>query len=79
MAKKKLTIEYDQIGDILYISKRKPYAAQESEEIADGVVVRMNPKTGEVENVEILFFSTLLKGKGKFELPVDAELRVAAS
>ena len=76
---KKLTLEYDRVGDILYISKRKPYAAQESEEIADGIIARLNPKTGEVENLEILFFSTHLLRSNTFELPVDANLRLVAS
>ena len=74
----KLTFQYDREADILYISKCEPYAEQESEEIGDEVVARLNPKTGEVENVEVLFFSTRLLRKDLFELPVSAELHLTA-
>ena len=74
----KLTFQYDRDADILHISTRTPYPAQESEELDDGVVARLNPATGEVENLEILFFSTRLQRGDAFELPVTADLRVAA-
>ena len=54
----KLTFEYDRDADILYINKRESYAEQESEELGDEVVARLNPTTGEVESVEVMFFST---------------------
>ncbi len=74
----KLSFKYDREADILYISKRPPYAEQQSEELDDGVVARLNPATGEVENLEILFFSTRLQRSDAFELPGTADLRVAA-
>jgi hypothetical protein len=44
-------------------STSAPYAEQESEELGDEVVARLNPGTGAVENLEVLFFSTrLLRG-----------------
>ena len=73
----KLTFKYDREADILYISKRTPYAEQESEEIGDEVVARLNPATGEIENLEVLFFSTRLLRSDLFELPVTANLRLA--
>ena len=75
----KLTFQYDREADILYISKRPPYAEQESEELGDEVVARLNPTTGEVEGIEILFFSTRLLRKDQFELPVTADLRLAVN
>ena len=76
----KLVFQYDQVGDILYINKCAPYAEQESEEIGDEVIARLNPLSGEVENLEILFFSQrLLKADFLLELPVIANLRLAAS
>jgi uncharacterized protein YuzE len=75
----KLTFQYDRDADILYISKRAPYAEQESEELGDEVVARLNPSTGEVESVEVLFFSTRLLRKDLFELPVTAELHLSAA
>ena len=73
-----LTFKYDREGDILYINKRAPYPEQESEELGDEVIARLNPTTGEVENLEILFFSTRLLRSDLFELPITADLRLAA-
>ena len=73
----KLTFKYDRQGDILYINKMPPYAEQESEELGDEVIARLNPKTGEIENLEVLFFSTRLLRSDLFELPVTADLRLA--
>jgi uncharacterized protein YuzE len=74
----KLSFKYDRAADILYINKRDPYPTQESEELPDEVVVRLNPETGEIENVEVLFFSTRLLRGDLFELPVTADLRIVA-
>jgi hypothetical protein len=73
----KLTFKYDREADILHIDKCAPYAEQESEELGDEVIARLNPTTGEVENVEVLFFSTRLLRSDLFELPVTADLRLA--
>ena len=73
----KLTFKYDRQGDILYINKMPPYAEQESEELGDEVIARLNPKTREIENLEVLFFSTRLLRSDLFELPITAELRLA--
>ena len=72
----KLTFKYDRQGDILYINKMPPYPEQESEELGDEVIARLNPKTGEIENVEVLFFSTRLLRSDFIELPVTADLRL---
>lgn len=74
----KLSFQYDREADILYISKRPPYKDQESEELGDEVVARLNPHTGEVEGLEILFFSTRLLRNDLFELPLSADLRLAS-
>ena len=73
----KLSFKYDREADILYIDTRPPYAEQESEEIGDEVIARINPATGEIETLEVLFFSTRLLRNDLFELPVKADLRVA--
>lgn len=75
----KLTFKYDREADILYINKRTPYAEQESEELGDDVIARLNPVTGEIENLEVLFFSTRLLRGELFELPITADLRLAKS
>ncbi len=73
----KLTFKYDREADILHIDKRPPYAEQESEELGDDVIARLSPGTREIENLEILFFSTRLLRGDLFELPVTADLRPA--
>jgi uncharacterized protein YuzE len=71
-----LTFKYDREGDILYIDKCPPYAEQETEELGDDVIARLNPTTGEVENLEVLFFSTRLLRSDIFSLPITADLRM---
>jgi len=73
----KLKIFYDREADILHIDRMHPYAQQESEELDDGVIARMNPSTDEIENLEVLFFSTRLLRSNEFELPVLADFRLA--
>ena len=51
-----LTFRYDREADILYINTCAPYPEQESEELEDEVIVRFNPETDEIENLEVLFF-----------------------
>ncbi len=69
---KNLTFRYDRQGDILYINTCQPYSEQESEEIGDEIVARINPKTGEIENIEVLFFSTRLLLSELFALHITA-------
>jgi len=71
-----LRFKYDREGDILHIDKCPPYAEQGSEEWKDEIVARLNPDTGKVENLEVLFFSTRLLRSDLFELPVTADLRL---
>ncbi len=73
----KLSFKYDREADILHIDKCPPYPAQESEELGDEVIARLNPETGEIENMEVLFFSTRLLRGELFEIPVEAELHMA--
>jgi uncharacterized protein YuzE len=74
----KLSFKYDREADILHIDKCPPYPEQESEELGDEVIARLNPKTRQIENMEVLFFSTRLLRGELFEIPVEAELHVAA-
>jgi uncharacterized protein YuzE len=56
----RLSFKYDREADILYIDRVRPYPEQETEELGDDVLARLNPITGEVEALEGLFFSTRL-------------------
>jgi len=71
----KLKAIYDREADILRFDKVKPYPDQETEELGDDIIVRMNPKTNEIENIEVLFFSTRLLREDVFEIPVLANFR----
>ena len=73
----KLTLRYDREADILHITNRLPYPEQEVEELGDDIVARLNPHTGHVESLEVLFFTTRLQHNGLFELPVTADLHRA--
>ena len=73
----KLTFEYDADGDILFISQRPPYPEQETRELGDDVIARLNPRTREIENLELLSWSSRLRSGG-FELPVAAVLKPAS-
>jgi uncharacterized protein YuzE len=73
----KLTFRYDKVGDILYIDKCAPYSEQESEEIGEEMIARLNPDSGEIENLEILFFSKRLFGSDRLELPIISTMRPA--
>ncbi len=72
----KLTFKYDREADILHIDKCPPYPEQETEEMGDDIIARLSPETGEVENLEVLFFSTRLLRSELLELPVSAKLRL---
>ncbi|PSN10162.1 DUF2283 domain-containing protein [filamentous cyanobacterium CCP5] len=77
MANGKLTFRYDELADILYVDQCLPYGGQESEEIGDNVIARLNPESGAIENLEVLFFSKRVMGEGTLELPINGELRLA--
>jgi hypothetical protein len=78
MVAAKLSFRYDREADILYIDTRPPYREQESEELGDEVVARLNPETDGIENLEVLFFSARLLRHDLLELPIIANLRMAA-
>ena len=71
----KLSFRYDRVGDILYVETRPPYPEQDSEELGDEVVARLSPTTGEIEGLEVLFFSTRLLRGEQFDVRLRAILR----
>jgi hypothetical protein len=73
-----LTFRYDKVGDILHIDTCRPYKEQETEFLLpDEIAVRFNPDTGDVENLEILWFTKRLEAGEDVLLPLDAKLRLA--
>ena len=75
----RLTPAYDREADILHIDACPPYSEQDSEEMANEMVARLNPQTGEIENLEVLFFSTRLLRGDVLELPVTGSLRLVTT
>lgn len=69
---KNLTIEYDEPSDSLYMYSVPSYNEQDSTEIGDYTVARFNPKTHELESLQLLFFSKRLRQNKVLDLPVDA-------
>lgn len=74
---KEMTFTYDRTADILYINFIDPYPEQETEELGDDVIARLNPDTGNVENMEILFFSTRLLRNDIFRIPITGDIHLA--
>lgn len=72
----RLTFRHDREADIRHIDKCPPYAGQESEELGDEVIARMNPSNDEIESLKVRFFSTRLLRSELFDIPVVADLRV---
>ena len=58
--------------------RQHPYPKQETEELADEVIARINPDTNELESLEVLFFSTRLEGNASLELPVEGNFRLTS-
>lgn len=73
----KLSFRYDREADILYLDQCSPYSEQVSEELGEEVIARLNPDTGDIENLEILFFSTWLLRSNSLQLPIEATFRPA--
>ena len=74
-----LNLFYDKEADVLYFSKGKPSASDDSDETEDEVVIRRNPKTKEVTGFTILNFSKRSKRPDKsFKLPLEIDLRQAS-
>ncbi len=79
---KSLTFAYDRIGDILSIDFDgvRPYAEQESDHLnGDEVVARFNPVTGEVENLDILFFNARMQKEGRLTLDLTPDAEIVAA
>jgi uncharacterized protein YuzE len=73
----RLTFRYDREADILYIDTVPRYAEQESDELGDEIIARLNPETGKIENLEVLFFTSRLLRQEIFSLPIVADLKEA--
>ena len=70
-----LRLSYDTEADILYLESVQPYAEQQSTEISDGVIARLNPGNRAIEALEILGFSRRFVALAdELTLPVHVEM-----
>ena len=71
-----LNLFYDREADVLYFSKGAPSFRDVSDEMADEVVIRRHPKTGEVTGFTVLNFSKKSKKTNQtIELPIEIALK----
>jgi hypothetical protein len=68
-------IEYDPIGDTLYLERVAPYGEQVSHELPPGILARSNPASGEVESLEMQGLQARTGNGGTIEVPLDLTLR----
>lgn len=72
---KNFQLEYDQEGDILYLSRGGLTKQDLSEELGDDVIIWRNKKTKEVSGFTVLNFSKRSSKKtSKIDLPIEVEL-----
>lgn len=74
-----LTLNYDEPSDTLFIDGCEPYAEQTSNEIEPGVLTRTNPTTGQIENIEVMFFKERLEKGRPFRVPLEWEAKMLRS
>lgn len=73
----RISFYFDREADVLYFSKGNPYPEQESQEIGDDMIVRLNPKTREVEGITILNFSRRFVSADNLFVPITAQMQLA--
>jgi hypothetical protein len=72
----KLTIEYDAVGDILYLDVVKPSEDHVLVEVSPGAMLRKNTHTGAVEGIEVAGFRRRLGAPEGIEVPVGIQLQM---
>ena len=72
----KITVEYDEVGDILYLDVAPPTEDQVMLEVAPGTLLRKNTRTGVIEGVEILGFRRRSVPNEGLEVPVVVDLKL---
>lgn len=75
--KNNLQYQFDQEADVFYLTQRKPSLDDISEEISDGVVARIDPKTKKIVGLTIINFLSRYQQKTKpVNLPISAEFSI---
>jgi len=80
MEKKGLRFYYDKEADVLYFSRGTPSPDSISQEIGDGIIIRMDPATNRIKGFTVLNFSRRFeKVKAAAELPLDGEFELIST
>ena len=74
MGNRQLAIQYDAVGDILFVDLAPRRADQVTDWIEDELVARFNERTGLVENFDVLHFQRRVAAGETVALPLDAVL-----
>lgn len=61
-----------------YLDTCTPYPEQETEELDDEIIARLNPISGAIENLEILFFFRRCDQINLLELPIRANFQLVS-
>ena len=69
----KLIFEYDRIDDTLFVGVCEPTAAQETDEIADSVVAKINRETKVVEGMIIMYLTARITRNSPMQIGVQAQ------
>ncbi len=69
----KLIFEYDRIDDTLFVGACQPTAEQETDEIADSVVAKINRETKVVEGMIIMYLTAQITRNAPMQIEVQAQ------
>lgn len=72
-----LSLFYDKEADVLYASRGQPSAKDVSSETEDEVVIRRNPRTGEITGFTVINFSKRASEQN-FLIKLPAEISLEA-
>ena len=70
----KLTIEYDEVADILYLDTAEPTENQLMSEVAPGMMLRQNTSTKTFDGIEIHGLRRRAGAGFALEMPVSIDL-----
>ena len=71
----RLTVEYDEVGDILYLDVGEPGLDQVMVEVSPGAMLRTEGVPGTVQGIEIHGFRRRATREDGISIPVGVDLR----
>ena len=76
--KNKLSINYDEEGDLLEILIGKPTSSY-YEEISDGIFERIEDETGEIKGISIFSFRKRIKNEKNINISLPLNIEITSS